>query len=138
MKIFISWAGARSRVLGKCITELLGKILPSAELFHSEGISKGEQWHRKLTAALRDCDVGVFCVTPESLRFYLAVGDGVADPPIDELVNSLRREEEQARTRELVSGLDDFRLEFVREGSGDITHLHNKWSDGYVEANLRE
>jgi hypothetical protein len=40
--------------------------------------------------------------------------------------------------RFLVLGLDDFRLEFVREDTGRISHLHDKWSDGHVEANLRQ
>ena len=68
IKIFISWAGPRSRVLASCIQEWLPNVLPNVELFHSDDIQKGDRWYEALTKALSGCDVGIFCVTPESLR----------------------------------------------------------------------
>jgi len=67
-KIFVSWARERSRVLASCITKWLPDVLPDVQLFHSDDIPKGERWYEALTGALKDCDAGIFCVTPESLR----------------------------------------------------------------------
>lgn len=69
MKIFVSWAGTRSRVLGSCMKSWLEKdLMHGDEIFHSDDIPKGSGWHEKLTTALRACDAGIFCITPESLR----------------------------------------------------------------------
>jgi hypothetical protein len=68
MRVFISWSGARSEALGLALKDWLPKVLPGIDTFHSAEIPKGENWHSALIAALRGCRVGVFCVTPESLR----------------------------------------------------------------------
>jgi hypothetical protein len=68
MRVFISWSGARSEVLGLALKDWLPKVLPAVETFHSADIPKGENWHSALIKELRECRIGVFCVTPESLR----------------------------------------------------------------------
>jgi hypothetical protein len=68
MRVFISWSGARSEALGLALNDWLPKVLRGIDTFHSAEIPKGENWHSALIAALRGCRVGVFCVTPESLR----------------------------------------------------------------------
>lgn len=68
MRVFISWSGARSEALGLALKDWLPKVLPAVETFHSADIPKGENWHSALIKELRGCRVGVFCVTPESLR----------------------------------------------------------------------
>jgi hypothetical protein len=68
MRVFISWSGARSEALGLALKDWLPKVLPAVETFHSADIPKGKNWHSALIEELRGCRVGVFCVTPESLR----------------------------------------------------------------------
>lgn len=68
MKIFISWAGPRSRTLGTCMQSWIGELMKNDEIFHSDDIPKGSGWYGALNSALRNCDVGIFCITPESLR----------------------------------------------------------------------
>lgn len=68
MRVFVSWSGARSQALATAMREWLPNVVEGIEVFHSEDISKGESWHSTLIKELRDCHVGVFCVTPESLR----------------------------------------------------------------------
>ena len=68
MKIFVSWAGTRSRVLGSCMQSWLKELMNGDKIFHSDDIPKGSGWYEALTTALRECDAGIFCITPESLR----------------------------------------------------------------------
>ena len=68
MRIFISWAGARSRALGTCMQTWIRELMPGDEIFHSDDIPKGSGWYDALNTALRKCDAGIFCITPESLR----------------------------------------------------------------------
>jgi hypothetical protein len=68
MRAFISWSGARSEALAQALKDWLPTVLPGIDTFHSAEIPKGQNWHSALIAALRGCRIGVFCVTPESLR----------------------------------------------------------------------
>jgi hypothetical protein len=68
MRVFISWSGARSRAMGEALRRWLPQVIPGIEFFHSEDIPKGREWHGALVAALRDCGIGIFCITPEALR----------------------------------------------------------------------
>lgn len=68
MRVFISWSGARSQAIATALRDWLPKLIREIEFFHSEDIPKGRNWHAALIEALRDCSVGIFCVTPESLR----------------------------------------------------------------------
>lgn len=68
MRVFVSWSGARSRAVASALRQWLPEIVPGIAFFHSEDIPKGANWHTALVDALRDCGVGIFCVTPEALR----------------------------------------------------------------------
>jgi len=68
MRIFVSWSGVRSEAIAAALRSWLPKVIDGMDFFHSEDIPKGRNWHSALVQALRDCAVGVFCVTPESLR----------------------------------------------------------------------
>jgi len=46
----------------------LPKVIPDLSFFHSEDIPKGKNWHTALVDGLRECPLGIFCITPESLR----------------------------------------------------------------------
>jgi hypothetical protein len=68
VKLFISWSGTRSRALGNALRRWLPKVIPDLSFFHSEEIPKGKNWHTALVDGLRGCRLGIFCITPESLR----------------------------------------------------------------------
>jgi hypothetical protein len=68
MRVFISWSAARSQALGRALKDWLPQVVPGIQTFHSEEIAKGENWLSTLVDELRGCSVGVFCVTPESLK----------------------------------------------------------------------
>lgn len=68
MRVFISWSGARSNAVAAALRDWLPKWIQGIDLFHSEDIPKGRNWYSALVEALRDCRVGIFCATPESLR----------------------------------------------------------------------
>jgi hypothetical protein len=68
VKLFISWSGTRSRALGNALRSWLPKVIPDLSFFHSEDIPKGKNWHTALVGGLRGCPLGIFCITPESLR----------------------------------------------------------------------
>jgi len=68
MRIFISWAGDRSRAVATALKEFIPLIFQRAEIFTSfDDISKGTRWYTEITAALARTDVGIICLTPESL-----------------------------------------------------------------------
>lgn len=68
MRIFISWSGARSQSVAAALRRWLPEWIPGTEFFHSNDIPKGSNWHPELIDALRNCPLGVFCLTPEALR----------------------------------------------------------------------
>jgi TIR domain len=70
MKIFVSWSGTRSQAIATALRKWLPTLIDRIELFHSEDIPKGRNWHTALVKALHDCAAGIFCVTPESLKSH--------------------------------------------------------------------
>jgi hypothetical protein len=68
MRVFISWSEVRSQVLGLALKDWLPQVVDGIEAFHSADIAKGKSWRSDLIDELRRCSVGVFRVTPESLR----------------------------------------------------------------------
>ena len=68
MRVFVSWSGQRSQALGNALRSWLPQVIPGISFFHSEEIPKGRNWHVEIIKALRGCSIGIFCITPESLR----------------------------------------------------------------------
>ena len=68
MRVFISWSGSRGRALALALKEWVPKVIPGTVPFHSDDIPKGADWHPNLIAALRDCQYGIFCLTPEGMQ----------------------------------------------------------------------
>ena len=68
MRVFISWSGQRSQALGNALRSWLPQVIPGISFFHSEEIPKVRNWHVEIIKALRGCSIGIFCITPESLR----------------------------------------------------------------------
>jgi hypothetical protein len=66
MKIFVSWSGTRSQAIANALRKWLPTLIDRIELFHSEDIPKGRNWHTALVKALHDCAAGIFCVTQKA------------------------------------------------------------------------
>src|ERR1700693_4208133 len=68
MKIFLSWGGERSKVVGAALRDLLPEVLQDIEIWMSENdIMPGQRWGHELAATLEECEVGVVCLTKENL-----------------------------------------------------------------------
>ena len=64
----MSWSGTRSQAISAALRTWLPKWVPDIEFFHSDDIKKGSNWHTALIDALRQCSLGIFCLTPEALQ----------------------------------------------------------------------
>jgi len=68
MKVFISWSGALSRKLAEALRNWLPAVLQSVEpYFTPDDIEKGARWEAEIAGELEASEVGVFCLTRESL-----------------------------------------------------------------------
>jgi hypothetical protein len=68
LKIFISWSGSRSRIIGEALRDWLPDVLPLLDLFLStEDVEKGAKWREILSGALQQSDLAIICLTPENL-----------------------------------------------------------------------
>lgn len=87
MKIFVSWSGDRGKELAKFLESWLSQLIQEGEPFISPAIPKGKLWLDQITAALRECQVGVVILTPESqgsnwLNFELGVIHRSGERPV--------------------------------------------------------
>jgi len=68
MKVFISWSGALSRKLAEAFRNWLPGVLQSVQpYFTPDDIEKGARWEAEIAGELETSEVGVFCLTRESL-----------------------------------------------------------------------
>lgn len=67
VKVFIAWAGDRSKDVASELRSSLHTIIPKLEILFSPAIPAGDAWARRLQAWLRRADYAVLCVTKESL-----------------------------------------------------------------------
>ena len=67
MNVFISWSGDRGKVLAVALYDWLRRVIqPLKPWMSDESIPKGSQWTTELAKGLKEHDVGILCVTPES------------------------------------------------------------------------
>lgn len=67
MKIFISWSGESSKNVAEALKIWIPCFFESAEVFFSpEDIEKGQNWSKRLTEELADCNYGIVCLTSEN------------------------------------------------------------------------
>jgi hypothetical protein len=66
--VFISWGGNRSLHVATALHEALQQMMDAARPWRSdEGIRTGEAWFPAIMAALQEAEIGIVCLTPESL-----------------------------------------------------------------------
>lgn len=69
MKIFISWSGARGKIVATGLRAWLGDVVHKVEPWlSSEDIDPGTRWNAELAKQLEDTKFGVVCLTPESAQ----------------------------------------------------------------------
>lgn len=68
MKVFISWSGNRSRLVGELLNNWLKCVLQELELWMStKDIDRGSIWFSEIFSQLRDTGIGIICLTRENL-----------------------------------------------------------------------
>jgi hypothetical protein len=68
MKLFICWAGERSKEIASFLHEWLKKVHQNIDQFMSEvDIGKGERWIKVLADQLENSEFGLVCLTSENL-----------------------------------------------------------------------
>lgn len=66
--VFISWSGSPSREYAKALSDWLPKVLQNVETFFSpDDIDKGVRWGDTISKVLDTAQVGILCLTRESL-----------------------------------------------------------------------
>lgn len=69
MKVFISWSGNLSKLLGKSLNGWIPSVIQSIETYFSpESIDKGARWFPEISDELEKTDYGILCVTKENLN----------------------------------------------------------------------
>lgn len=69
MKVFISWSGDQSKKVAVALKNWLPNVFQEIKVWMSEqDIQAGKAWGIELGKALRECKVGIICLTPENLK----------------------------------------------------------------------
>lgn len=69
MKIFISWSGAKSKIIAQALREWLPLILQYVKPWLSESdIVAGERWEQSVAKELSSSYFGIICVTPDNIN----------------------------------------------------------------------
>lgn len=100
MKVFISWSGEKSKKVAEELKEWIPCVLQSVEVFYSpEDIEKGENWDKKLTEELSECDYGIVCLTFQNWRspwLNFEAGAIANSPKLDTRVTALMVDMEES------------------------------------------
>lgn len=68
IKVFVSWSGERSRIIGEALRDWVPYIFPLLDPFLStEDVEKGAKWRQVISGALEKSDLAILCLTPENL-----------------------------------------------------------------------
>lgn len=69
MSIFLSWSGVRSRVVAEALKGWLQDLYPEIQPWLSSvDVTAGARWEQELATALAESNLGILCITEESLR----------------------------------------------------------------------
>lgn len=68
MKVFVSWSGAKSRVIAAALKDWLPDLVQSVDVFMSQhDIEAGSRWGNELSSQLQECNFGIICITANNL-----------------------------------------------------------------------
>jgi hypothetical protein len=85
MKVFISWSGNRSKGVASALKHWLPDVFQGLDVWMSDhDIDAGQRWGLQLDAVLKECSLGIICLTPESLKsHWLTFEAGALSTAID-------------------------------------------------------
>lgn len=66
MKVFISWAGEKSKKVAILLEEWIKMVIQASEPWLSTNIQSGSLWFQELNEQLKEVTIGVVCVTAEN------------------------------------------------------------------------
>lgn len=67
--LFLSWSGETSRAVAVALREWLPVVIQQARPWMSdEDLAKGSHWSSELSQRLKECRLGVLCLTPDNLE----------------------------------------------------------------------
>lgn len=66
MNIFISWSGVTSMLIAEKLKRFIPRIIQSAKPYYSPDMDKGIKWEAELNEKLRECVVGLICLTKDN------------------------------------------------------------------------
>jgi hypothetical protein len=69
VKVFISWSGSQSREVAEALKDWLPRVIQSLRPYvSSEDIDKGTRWSNDISSELASSQIGIVCVTQNSLN----------------------------------------------------------------------
>lgn len=68
MKVFVSWSGNSSEILGQALKEFIPLVIPHTDIFFSPGMDKGIDWFREISKNLDESDFGILCLTRSNMQ----------------------------------------------------------------------
>jgi hypothetical protein len=69
MKVFISWSGSTSQAVATALKHWLPDVFQGLNAWMSDhDIEAGQHWGLELASVLKECALGIICLTPESLE----------------------------------------------------------------------
>ena len=67
MRLFLSWSGPRGRAVAHALGAWLPKLVAGVEPWISSDIEKGARWATELSKELEGVDLGIICLTRDSI-----------------------------------------------------------------------
>lgn len=125
MKVFISWSGARSRMVADALNDWLKRVIQAVKPFYSPEIDKGAKWSSEIDDALEGTHFGIVCLTPDNLNstwihyetgalsktkdalvwtFLHGLTPGDVPPPLGKFQNTVAEKEDVLRLLKTING----------------------------------
>lgn len=71
MKIFISWSGDKSNKIANAFRTWLPSTIQMIKPYYTPAdIEKGARWNNEISKELESSEIGIFCITKESLNSH--------------------------------------------------------------------
>lgn len=68
-RVFVSWSGEKSGRIAQTLVSWLPSVLQSVKPYYTpDDIDKGAKWATEISKSLSECNIGIICLTRESLE----------------------------------------------------------------------
>jgi hypothetical protein len=147
MRIFLSWSGVRSRIVAEALKDWLRDLFyPEIQPWLSSlDITAGARWEQELATALAESNLGILCITEESLRspwllfeagalgkslttaalvpYLIELSPGVLPPPLQQFQTVEATRDGTLRLSQAVNG----QLQETRRDRRDLERHFDQW-----------